>query len=828
MNNEQHNRPAAQVRHNDTDSVRTFSVQDIIDMMLDRWYWFVVSVVVCVGLGVYYLASTPKVYKRQATILVKDSRKGGGTDISAFSDILGMTQRRNVDNELYVLQSRRLMTDVVRRLGLCTGYVTREGLRPADLYGRSPIEAVWIDRSELFGCSFDVAVGSGGRMTISNFRGNELKRADRRFSVEAAAGDTVVTPVGKITVTPTLYMSPEYEGRTITVRNNPEAVVAGALREQVQSSVANKMSSIIELSLSDIVPARAEDILNGLIQAYNDDAVDDKQRIAEVTAEFIDERLEVIGSELGAVDETIEAFKRRNNIFDLKTEATKISTESTKYKADGLSIENQVRVARFVRDYLSDEKNKTSLIPVTSTFAGNAGSAINKQIDEYNMMVLRRERYVAGNSDNNPVVRDLEMNMTAMRNSIMASLASHVSSLEIQLDGIRREERLTDSRISSAPSQEKEYLSIARQQRIKEELYLYLLNKREENAMSIAITENNARVVDAAFGQPLPVYPISAIVLLLSLVAGVAIPFLVIYVGASLDTSLRGRKDIERHLSIPYLGDIPVHDGAVPENGVAVRENGRDATSEAFRILRTNMSFMNLGSRSSQVIQVVSSTPHAGKTFVSMNLGVTLAMSGRKVVIVDLDLRRRMLTKQAGHRHDPEGVSSYLSGSTPSVEGIIVRSEVHDNLDMVFAGLQPPNPSELLMSDKLERLFAELRERYDCVLVDSVPAMAVADAVITNRLCDICIYVIREGYLDRRQLPDIEELHRSGRLSNMCVVLNGATSTRKGYGYGYGYDCEDDDAYMYRGVVGKIKRFFAHRKRHNRRKSQRKNQRNNR
>ena len=795
---------------NDTESVQTFSLMELIMFMLKKWYWFAISMFICLCAGFYYIASTPKVYKRQATILIKDSRKGSN-DISAFSDIIGLSSRRNVDNELFVLQSRRLMVEVVEKLGLTTSYKTKPGLCEVDLYHSSPIAADVLDGAGVKGCSFDVQLKGGNKIAVTNFKAKDLKRRERREVIEASFGDTITTPVGRVVVNKTPFLIPEdYDDSTISVSKGSATAVANSYRNAIQSAVANKQSSIIVLSLNDNVPQRAEDILNSLIDAYNNDAVRDKQVIAETTAEFIDERLGIIGQELGAVDKEIEVFKKENNIFDLETEATRITAESSAFKTEGLSVENQIEVARYIRDYLSDDSRQFALIPATAAFSGASGSALNSQIEDYNLAVIRREKLLSDGAVNNPVVQDLDRNLSSVRNSIIAALDSHMNALGIQLQSIRKEEDKTNRRISSAPSQEKRYLSIARQQRIKEELYLYLLNKREENALTLAITENNARIVDSAFGPSRPIYPNTMLTLLGALVIGFIIPFGAIYLIALLDTTVKGRKDIERFLSVPYLGDIPIYEGTMGRGSIAVRENGRDSISEAFRILRTNMGFMNIHGNNIKVIQVTSSTPAAGKTFVSTNLAVTLAMSGKKVLLLDLDLRRRTLSKQLGHRHDPNGLTAYMTGMVDDVKQVISKRDLHDNLDMMYAGLQPPNPAEMLMSERLDKLFEQLRQEYDYIIIDSVPAMAVADAMIMNRLSDLCIYVIREGVSDRRQLPDIENLYRGHKLLNMCIVLNGSKYTKRGYGYGYGYDyglSDDDDNKKTKGI-GKILRYL--------------------
>lgn len=502
----------------DTESIQAFSLMELVMLMLKKWYWFAISIVICVGAGYYYMASTPKVYKRQATILIKDSRKGSN-DISAFSDIIGLSSRRNVDNELFILQSRRLMVEVVEKLGLTTSYTTKPGLCEIDLYHSSPIEANVIDGFAGKGCAFDVHIKGNDKIAITEFRAKDLKRRDRKQVINASFGDTVQTPVGRIVVNKTPFMIPEeYDGETISVSKGTPNAVANTYRNAIISAVANKQSSIITLSLNDNVPQRAEDILNSLIDAYNNDAVRDKQIIAETTAEFIDERLGIIGQELGAVDKEIETFKKENKIYDFESEATRITTESSTFKTEGLSVENQIEVARYIRDYLRDDSREFSLIPATTTFSGASGSALNSQINDYNLAVMRREKLISDGAVNNPVVQELDRNLISVRNAIIAALDSHMQALGIQLQSIRKEEDKTNRRISSAPSQEKKYLTIARQQRIKEELYLYLLNKREENALTLAITENNARIVDSAFGPSRPIYPRTMLTLLAALV----------------------------------------------------------------------------------------------------------------------------------------------------------------------------------------------------------------------------------------------------------------------------------------------------------------------
>ncbi len=782
MTEQQINSPQQQGNDEMTGAV---TLHDIIRMVIANWYWFVLSALVCLSLAYYYLASTPKIYSRTATILVKDSRKGGDLELTAFSDLAGFQNRRSVDNEVFILQSRRLMTEVVKRLDLTVSYSVRERLRRRDLYAQSPVEVTFVNDSDNQSLSMEITPLEGDKVRLTNFEDRFVTKQETRSSITAAYGDTIPTPVGQVIVRKSLYMKPEYTGVPIRVVKNSLSRTTNAYRNAVKSDVANKQASVVTISMNNSVPRRAEDILNTLISVYNEDAIDDKRRVSVTTAEFIKARLAVIGRELGDVDRDIEDIKKDNQMVDITSEAARSVSESSKYKAEGLSLENQINVAEFIRTYLNDPKNAGELIPM---MASVTNQGISSQIADYNNAILRREKLMENSSDRSPVIQDLDNLLASVRRSIVASLDSHISTLIIQRDAMRKEETQANRRISTMPSQEKVILGITRQQKIKEELFLYLLNKQEETQLNYAVAESNARIIDLAYGNTLPVSPRPMLILAIALIVGLAIPFGLLYLIGMLDTTIRGRKDVEDNISAPFLGDIPYSEGgAGGDSGIVVRETGRDALSEAFRMLRSSMTFMNVSAGNEiHTILFTSSDPHAGKTFVATNLATTLAMAGKRVLLIDLDLRRHALSSQLGHGNCKTGITSYLAGTT-GLDKLIAKTGFHDNLDVIYAGIQPPNPTEMLLSNKLDKMMAELREKYAYIFIDSTPAMSVADAIITDRLSDLCIYIVREGVLDRRQLPDIERLYREKKLHNMAIVLNGTRSRRHGYGYGYGY-----------------------------------------
>lgn len=489
--------------NDENENTNGITLHDLIQMVFANWYWFALSVVVCLGAAYYYLASTPKIYSRTATILVKDSRKGGDADLGAFSDLVGFQSRRNVDNEVYILQSHRLMTDVVKQLHLTVNYSVRERLRTLDLYGRSPIGVEFIDDDNQ-AVSLEVTPTGGNGIELTDFMDKFVTKQDTKRVIRAQYGDTIATPVGQIVVNRTVFMDSTYFKRPITVTKGSLKATANAYRASVKSEVANKQASIVTISMNSSVPKRAEDVINTLISAYEEDAIADKRQLSIVTANFIKDRMQAIGQELGDVDSEIEGIKKSNRMIDMTTEATRSITESTKYKAEGLSIENQISVAEYIRDYLNDKAHAGELIPMVASMTN---SAIVAQISEYNEAILRREKLLENSSERSPVIQDLDNVLAAVRRSILTSLNSHISTLEIQLATMRGEEAQVNRRISTMPSQEKVMLDIMRQQKIKEELFLYLLNKQEETQLNYAVAESNSRTIDWAYGSSRPVSP---------------------------------------------------------------------------------------------------------------------------------------------------------------------------------------------------------------------------------------------------------------------------------------------------------------------------------
>ena len=766
-------------------SQSTFSIQEFIELVLRNWYWFIVSVVLCGAVALYYLASTPKTYVRTATVVVKDTRKGSGSEITAFNDVLGGIGRRSVDNEIHIFQSRRVMEQVVAKYNLDTRYSAKVGLRVVDMYGRTPVTIEFVDSKPKSVVSFKYSINDAGNITFTEFKD---KDGYIEGNITAKIGEAVATPFGTIVTCAT----PEFEDnrdKVISVTQYPMNDITETYRKRLNCAIVDKMASVITLSMVDQVPHRAENILNGVIEAYDMDAIADKQAVSNLTEKFILERLQTLGEELNNADVDIASFKQDNSLYNPSQEASLRAQETARLKEDALSLEANMEMTTYILNYLRDSDKTNSLIPASAVTLSGVSTGMVTQIEQYNKSLLEYKRLLASSSTTNPTIIDLGNQIAGLHSAVIASLESHIEGLKLRIEQVNREQKAVDKRMQKSPTMEMELLSKARQQKVKEELYIYLLTKLEENSLSEATAESNARVIDHAYGSNIPVSPRRSIILLFSMIMGLCIPLAILYLREIMNTAVRSRRDLDTALTIPFIGAVPQHNGKVG-NGIVVREDSRDAISESFRMLRTNLSFMSVNNKI-QVMMFTSSVPHSGKSFISSNFAYTLASSGKRVVILDLDLRLRTLSKSMGQHSNRRGITSYLSGKIESVEDIITPSEIMPNLDFVYAGPKPPNPTDMLLSERMDSLIATLRKQYDYIILDSVPAMAVADALVLDRLVDLTVYIIRQGNLDRRELPEIEKLYREKKFRNMCTILNSATQSAQKYGYGY-YESLDD------------------------------------
>lgn len=807
---------------------------EILLFLLSKWYWFVLSVLLFGGYAWYQYARSPYVYTRTATVMIKDARSkniaGGLERFSAYSTT-------NVSNEILQFRSHKLMHEVINRLHADMSYTVMEGLREKELYTQAPVKVSSADPDTQLPFTLTLTPVNAREVELSDFSGNA-----ESHKLNVNLGDTIDTPVGKLVVTPTLYYSEQWFDAPVKVRKQSAGNMESLFRNNLGIRKAEDDASILYLSLKDFSTTRAEDVLNMLITVYNEETVKSKNQIAINTTNFINDRLIIIEKELGGVESQLENYKRDNELLDASSASQTSIADKAQYSTAAKDLQIQAQMASFIKSYLTDPTKATELIPSNT---GISDANIESQIALYNANKLKRDRLLEGSSDKNPVVQELNKNLNAMRQNIIRAIDNMIVSIEVKQKEAENRVDQAKVRIANIPTQQRQLLSIERQQRIKEELYLYLLNKREENALAQATTEPDARVLDPASGNDIPIAPNQNSMLMGGVIKGLAIPAVLCLLWVFFDSRIRSRKDIEDAVSVPFLGEIPhdpsgkklhlkVHSlrtlptdlwhyfrdyldslrGATPdseENTIVVRSQGRDIISEAFRIVRTNMDFMHTKSKDMQIVTFSSFGAGAGKSYVSSNLAASFAQANKRVILIDLDIRKGTLSHR-GH-HQEKGMTTYLAGNATPNE-IIKPNGICENLDFIPAGPLAPNPAELLLSERLETLIAELRQKYDYIFVDNVPVGIIADSKISNRIADLTIFVIRVGKLDRRMLPEVEKLYQSRQLHNMSLILNGTLVKHRrygsygsygsyGYGYGYGYGYENTSRPLWKRLFGK-------------------------
>ncbi len=783
--------------------------KDLLWMCLSRWYWFVISLALCGGCAVYYILKSQPIYQRSASLLIKDDRVGGSSagDFSSTFKGLGFLQSKtNVQNELASITSPTVMNSVVERLGLDVSYSTHGMFHDNVLYGTNlPLLLSFPDLGEKGTGSLTASVQPDGKVTLSNFVGPQgpfegVKPIVTRYDKP----DTLQSPLGRIAIGP----NPRYVGTVnapIDINVNRAGVssrargYAGGLRAEE----SEKYSSIVQLTYTDISTERAEDILNAVIDVYNENWIRDKNRISVSTSDFIQERLAIIEKELGNVDSDISSYKSANMVPDVEQASSLYFARAAAANDEVAGLNNRLAMARYIRSYLTNSANSFNVLPAN---AGLENLNIESQISAYNTKLLERNNLVENSSTSHPLVIDIDNQLAGMRQSILQSIDNYVVTLNSSVRTAESSRAVASSHLQANPTQARYLLSVERQQKVKESLYLYLLQKREENELSQAFTAYNTRVITPPMGSDVPVAPNRRNIMMMAVLIGLLIPLAIIYLCEMFNTRVRGRKDLES-LSVPFVGEIPL--GYTPRRGLArlrkahederdrriimVRKGSGNTINEAFRVVRTNLELMtDAEATGAHTLMVTSANPGSGKTFITMNLATVLAIKGKKVVVVDLDLRKASLSTFA---NDPRtGVSAYLSGHA-ALNDIIVKSiNSTEGLDLVPVGALPPNPAELLYSPRLKAMIDTLRSEYDYVILDCPPVEVVADAKIINRHADMTVFVIRAGLLEREMLPHIQEFYDNQRYHNMAIVLNGTDPShlgnlrsRFGYGYGYGY-----------------------------------------
>lgn len=680
------------------------------------------------------------------------------------------------------------MTEVVNRLGLNETFTIRKGLKNVDLYKVSPVTITFCDKTEV-PLSFTIKFSSKEAFAISEL---EISGEDIGETLSAQMGDSIQTSAGIMIVSPTQEFTDAFIGTSIRyVRGSVRAAV-DTYSNALVAELGNEDATIINLSINDTSIRKAEDILNTLIEVYNENWIRDKNQIAVSTSQFISDRLGVIESELGHVDENISSYKSEHLLPDVQAASSLYMAQSAENNKELSTLNNQLSTAQYIRRELNT-KQLDQTLPANS---GIVSANIETQISEYNNLVLDRNRLIANSSEKNPLVKNMASSLQSMQRTIIQSVDNLIVSLNTQIRSLRRQEEATTNRLASNPNQAKYLLSVERQQKVKEELYLYLLQKREENELSQAFTAYNTRLITAPRGSMFPTAPRKMNILLVAFAVGLLVPAVGIFMKENMNTKVRGRKDLE-NLSIPFIGEIPQYSGTKKKwwefkhrkrqdmKTIVVNEGNRNIINEAFRVLRSNMDFMASKDNNQHVFVLTSFNPGSGKSFLAINIAISFAIKKKKILVIDGDLRHRTVSSYVDSPN--KGLSDYLNNQIEDWKEIIVSYKGYTNLHILPIGTIPPNPTELLEDSKLSMLIETLRPEYDYIFIDCPPVDIVADAQIIEKWADRTIFVVRSGLLDRSMLSELENMYTGKRFKNLSMILNGTESTGGRYGYRYGY-----------------------------------------
>lgn len=786
-------------QHNKTEQKQTedlIRLQDLLYLCLFRWRWFVISLFITISIATFYILTTPPIYIRSASILIKEDSKSQSisSDVASMFADFGLSQpNTNVNNELITIQSPSIILETVKRLHLDVNYQIKDSFYKKVLYGPDlPITVSFADLADNESAELVIKLLADGTFECSDFTSDNKDIANN--VIKGKFNDTIDTPLGKIIVVPTSYYT-KNEIPLIYISRTNLYSATDLFKQNLTASLSEEKATVIDLSYKDVSTQRAEDVLNTLISVYKENWVKDRNLITVSTSLFITDRLSGIERELGDVDEDISSYKRQNLVPDVEAASSMYMAQSRETSNLMLDLNTRLSMARYMRNHLMTSTNNNQLIPANS---GIESASVENQITEYNTIQLQRNNLVSNSSEQNPLVVDLDQSLQSMRKAIVSSIDNLIVTLNTQTKNLQSNEQETTAQIAANPDQAKYLLSVGRQQKVKEALYLFLLQKREENELSQAFIAYNTRMITPPYGNLNSIAPQKRNILLVAFVLGLLIPVVIIFIRENTNSTIRGRKDLD-NLILPFIGEIPLFypqkrgwrfwKKQPEESKVVVKEENKDVINEAFRVLRTNLEFMTAKKDNLNVIILTSFNPGSGKTFLTINMAISLAIKGKKVLVIDGDLR---YASTSSFVNSPkQGLSDYLGKQIDNIYDTIIVDEKYTNLSILPVGTIPPNPTELLFDERLETLINDMRSKYDYIFIDCPPIDIVADTQIIERLADRTLFVVRAGLLERSMLSDLNNIYKEERFKNMALILNGTTSGigyhKYGYRYGYQY-----------------------------------------
>ncbi|MDE7347989.1 MAG: polysaccharide biosynthesis tyrosine autokinase [Muribaculaceae bacterium] len=759
--------------------------RELFTAIVRQWRWILLSLMVCIGLALLYLAWKPFSYTREAQVEIKeDGESGSSSALAMFSDLGIGNATNNLYNEMAYFESPDLIEQVIERLGLQTNYIMKKGLRSTVLYGSSlPVTVTFETLSSNIGGSFKMKIDNDGQIFLKSFKVKD-KKVKYEQNKPYKFGESIMTPLGKIKIEKTPFYGKdkdeddEDQGYSLAIGRSS---MKGAIKSWLSKLSINELrkeASVVDLTVTDGSPARAEDVLNTIIQVYNEDWILSKNEVALASSDFIDERLASLSKELSEVDSDISDFKSENQIPDIIASATISLNEEQNTRSALLALNNNLQLARYLKEYIEKNDNPARTLPSN---LGMQNQILDNQIATHNAMVQNRNAMVDASSVENPLVKSLDSQIEDSRNAILSSIDNQIKIISQDIASLNKEKLSFEKNLASNPEQARYLLSVERQQKVKESLYLYLLQKKEENQLNQAFTPYNTRIIARPHGDSEPTSPKPISILLMAFLLGLAIPVGTVYVKEVSNTKVRDKNDL-KGLSIPFLGEIPKVNAKKyddKDHMVVVSQGNRDVVNEAYRVVRTNLNFMIDGEDKCPVVMLTSFNPGSGKSFIAINLAMSLAIRGKKVLVIDGDMRRNSSSIFIGNPDN--GLAQCLLGKV-SVSQAIVRGKLNENLDVLPGGKTPPNPTELLENGRLNSLIEQLRNDYDVIFIDCPPIQMIADGRIFSTVCTNTIFVLRAGLFERGLLSELESVYHSKEYHNMCLLLNG-TEGSGGYGH---------------------------------------------
>lgn len=745
-------------------------LRKVLRIAAEHWWWFAAGVAVCTLLGIaYYLRKAPK-WTTDATIVLRQ-KDGTGTSIDALS-MLGLSSNTAAEDEVVVLSSRGLLYQAIDALNLWEANSKRGGLRWEGEF-RNP--ALTIDYLSL---TEDAQIKPFVVKVKATKKGYKVKTKmgffHRSTTRVADLSSPIETGVGTILIHANRPLSADTTYRVAHARR--ELVVAG-YQKDITVALHKKESNIITLSTKSALPERDKALLHQIIEQYNLNAIVDKNMLATNTAAFIDERLSIITKELGEAEEAVSDYKQQNNIADISTQANLFLHASSAEQRAMAEIETQLSLVEYIDEFLRDDTKRNSLIPSN---IGLSDASLASGLTEYNALQLQRMRILRTATEDNPVIEQMNAQLASMRENIIETIGSVRESLKIRQRSLQAQDTKFNRQIKNAPEQEREYVRVVRQQQIKERLYVYLYEKREENALMLAATAMPAKILDMPQRDVRSQSPKLSKLLMLCFLLGLVFPAVLLYLIVLFNDTIDDAKEFEQRINAPMLGQLVQNSRNAH---IAIHEGESTVSAELFRLIRTNLRFILPAEAKNPVILVTSGINGDGKSYVSSNTALSLAILGKKVVLVGLDIRKPMLANYFGLR-DKGRLTDYLAEPEVTIDDIIVPSGEHRNLDLIPCGTIPPNPAELLQTERVDELFAELRKRYDYIIVDTAPVALVSDTYHLDRIADMTIFVCRYKYTPAEMIDYINNMIAQKRMHNVACVLNGVKSMRAGYGYG--------------------------------------------